>query len=120
MLGLCKDKSSTKCLIEELGQAAKLRPHIDATVSTAVQKYISTHGNENELRVTVLVTWADFLKKISVKEIGFPGRVMAHVSSLPSLPSPPVKVEVRGAPRANAAAKDSSWISERAPLEARD
>ena len=44
--------------------------------------------------------------------------VAAHASPLPPLPSKPVRVETRGAPRANAAAKDSAWVSARAPLEA--
>ena len=114
------DKSqepSAQCLIKTLGQASTLRPRIDATVAAAVRRYISAHGNENELKVTVLVTWADVLANACAK-IDSPGRVMAHISPLPPIPSPPVKVELRGAPRANAAAKDSSWVSERGPLEA--
>ena len=43
--------------------------------------------------------------------------IACHIAPLPPLPAPPVRVEVRGAPRANAAAKDSSWVAERAPLE---
>mmetsp|Transcript_29850 Transcript_29850/g.33852 ORF Transcript_29850/g.33852 Transcript_29850/m.33852 type:complete len:249 (-) Transcript_29850:105-851(-) len=43
--------------------------------------------------------------------------VACHVMSLPPLPTRPVRVEVRGSPRENANAKDSSWVSDRAPLE---
>jgi len=105
-------------LIEELGSTTSLRPRLDATVATAVRKYLSIHGDKNELKVTVLVTWADSLTNEVGAEIHSPGTVIAHVSPLPPIPSPPVKVEVRGAPRANAAAKDSSWVSERSSLEA--
>lgn len=35
---------------------------------------------------------------------------LCHVGPLPPIPSPPIKVEVRGAPRHNAKAKDSQWV----------
>ena len=105
-------------LIKELGNAATLRPRLDATVATAVRKYLSIHGDKNELKVTVLVTWADCLTSKIGAEINSAGKVVAHVSPLPPTPSPPVKVEVRGAPRANPTAKDSSWAKDRLPLEA--
>lgn len=61
---------------------------------------------EPELRLTVLLTWG-------------PGgaEVWSHVSTLPPRPAPPVRVEVRGAPRSNAAAKDSKWVLQRRELE---
>jgi hypothetical protein len=34
----------------------------------------------------------------------------AHICELPPIPSPPIKVEIRGAPRHNAKAKDSNWV----------
>ena len=117
MLSQSPDDPLNKCLMEKLGQSATLGPRIDSTVSAAVHQYIAAHGNDNELKVTVLVTWADVLAN-TCKESDFPGTVMAHISPLPPIPSSPVKVEIRGAPRSNAAAKDSSWVAERAPLEA--
>ena len=62
-------------------------------------------GNE-ELKLTVLLSWLE----------GKPD-IFCHISKLPSLPTPPVKVEIRGHPRHNALAKDSKWVSERKPLE---
>jgi len=35
------------------------------------------------------------------------------VGKLPPIPLPPIKVEVRGAPRDNAKAKDSQWVRDR-------
>jgi len=43
--------------------------------------------------------------------------IYCHLTTLPSLPKPPIKVEIRGCPRHNAKAKDSKWVSERKPLE---
>eukprot|EP00271_Cylindrocystis_brebissonii_P022479 TRINITY_DN8669_c0_g1_i4.p1 TRINITY_DN8669_c0_g1~~TRINITY_DN8669_c0_g1_i4.p1 ORF type:complete len:383 (+),score=30.78 TRINITY_DN8669_c0_g1_i4:33-1151(+) len=40
-----------------------------------------------------------------------------HLSPLPARPSPPVKVELRGHARSNAAAKDSEWVRQRKSLE---
>ena len=37
-------------LVEELGDATRLRPRLDATVATAVRKYLSMHGDRNEVR----------------------------------------------------------------------
>eukprot|EP00887_Chlorella_sp_A99_P006550 scaffold3.g6550.t1 len=60
-----------------------------------------------ELKLSVLVTWD--MTGVDV---------WSHVEPLPPLPAPPVKCQVRGAPRANAAAKDSEWVRERKALEA--
>ena len=76
----------------------------------AVKEYLSQHGDADELKVTVLVTWDG--------EGDTTGSIACHIAPLPRLPEPPVRVEVRGAPRSNAMAKDSTWVTERAPLEA--
>ena len=89
-----------------------LRPRLDATVATAVRQYLGTHGDDDELKVTVLVSW-----QAAAAAADTVGSVACHIAPLPRLPDPPVNVEVRGAPRSNAAAKDSSWVADRAPLE---
>ena len=40
-----------------------------------------------------------------------------HCAVLPPIPSPPIKVEIRGSPRSNAKAKDSEWVRDRKHLE---
>jgi branched-subunit amino acid aminotransferase/4-amino-4-deoxychorismate lyase len=91
----------------DLVDPAKLRHRLDGAAGAVVDAYRATHGGE-ELKLTFLVSWDDHGA----------ATVAAHASPLPPLPSKPVRVETRGAPRANAAAKDSAWVSARAPLEA--
>jgi len=105
-------------LLAALAKPEALRPRLDATVSAAVREYKRTHGDGDELKVTVLVTWSCSDPATSGSDPKTSGSVSCHVTALPPLPTPPVKVEVRGSPRENAAAKDSSWVASRAPLEA--
>lgn len=107
---------ATAPVLETLTQPEVLRPRLDATVAAAVREYVGAHGQEGELKVTILVTW-DSEAPTGTDSGGPVGSIACHIAPLPQLPSPPVRVEVRGAPRANAAAKDSSWVTERAPLE---
>eukprot|EP00908_Phaeocystis_cordata_P024402 Transcript_6860.p1 GENE.Transcript_6860~~Transcript_6860.p1 ORF type:complete len:264 (+),score=60.76 Transcript_6860:76-792(+) len=107
--------AATAALMEELAQAERLRPRLEATVSAAKRQFLETFGaDEGELKLTLLVSWQE--KDGSCGPAV--GSVACHVAPLPPLPAPPVCVEVRGAPRANALAKDSAWVAERAPLEA--
>lgn len=63
----------------------------------------SAGADNHELKLTVLVCNA--------------GDVYVHLSPLGPRKAPgPVRVEIRGAPRANAAAKDSEWVTERKKL----
>lgn len=64
--------------------------------------------SQEELKLTILFVWHT---EDSMLEC------LYHVSQLPLRPSPPIKVEVRGAPRSNAKAKDSGWVRERKRLE---
>ncbi len=98
-------------LLNTVGQADALRPRLDATVAAAVRRFVDENGrgDDTELKLTVLVSW---------DVTGGESQVACHVQPLPPLPKPPVRVEVRGMPRTNAAAKDSAWVAERAPLEA--
>ena len=124
--------SARSSLLASIGNAPSLRPKLDATVSAAVRQYCSTYGREDELKVTILVTWPSATSGAAACEgstegspaaegslasaEGSPaaeGSIACHIAPLPPLPKPPVKVEVRGAPRANAAAKDSSWVADR-------
>ena len=84
-----------------------LRRRLDGAAGTVVEAY-RAQNDADELKLTFLVSWDDTGATT----------VAAHASPLPPLPPRPVRVETRGAPRANAAAKDSAWVSERAPLEA--
>ncbi len=46
-----------------------------------------------------------------------PFTLITHVTPLPPRRAPPIKVVVRGAPRANARAKDTEWVRQRVGLE---
>jgi len=111
-----------------------LRKRLDAIVQVAIKAYQEANSHEttiedeevskshDELKITALVGWnvnnneenddAEDNKSDSTIMIG------CHITKLPPLPTAPVCVEIRGSPRENAAAKDSSWVSDRAPLEA--
>lgn len=115
------ESPSVQALLDELAQPERLRPRLEATVSAAKRQYINAFGAEGELKLTLLVSWPDpsSLDAETCAAGGAPlGSIACHVAPLPPLPAPPVRVEVRGAPRANALAKDSAWVAERAPLEA--
>lgn len=107
-------------ILAQVGSAESLRPRLDATVGSAVRAYLASNGGDEatELKVTVLVTWtAADAAEGSGCDAASTSSVSCHVAPLPPIPSPPVRVEVRGAPRQNAAAKDSTWVTDRAPLE---
>jgi thiol oxidase len=118
-------------LMSSVGTAAALRPRLDESVAAAVRAYRGIHPGEGELKVTVLVSWqtdidvhvtsstCERAAKSPPGAISHPrSSVHVHIGPLPPIPPPPIRVEVRGSPRSNAAAKDSSWVAERAPLEA--
>ena len=110
-----EEQKSAAGALEALSKPELLRPRLDATVSSAVREYESLNGKDGELKVTILVTWGEAAGKADAETVG---SIACHVAPLPALPLPPVRVEARGAPRANAEAKASSWVAERAPLEA--
>eukprot|EP00537_Pseudo-nitzschia_pungens_P002656 CAMPEP_0172358452 /NCGR_PEP_ID=MMETSP1060-20121228/2762_1 /TAXON_ID=37318 /ORGANISM="Pseudo-nitzschia pungens, Strain cf. cingulata" /LENGTH=390 /DNA_ID=CAMNT_0013079663 /DNA_START=151 /DNA_END=1323 /DNA_ORIENTATION=+ len=121
-----------------LTDPAVLRQKLDASVEEAVRLHTEVNNNNKnkngcssssatELKITALVGWK---KRIATNggsskhnnnpdpKSDYEEWISCHVTSLPSLPTPPVRVEVRGSPRENAAAKNSAWVSDRAPLEA--
>ena len=114
------DSAFSQALISELGDPAVLGPRIDATVASAVDCYTSELSSGGELKVTVLVSWDQH--QCAGGEGASPSpptsTVACHVAPLPPPAQRPVRVEVRGEPRENAGAKDSSWVAKRAPLEA--
>ncbi|KAI8464193.1 MAG: hypothetical protein J3K34DRAFT_123071 [Monoraphidium minutum] len=63
---------------------------------------------QRQLKLTMLMTWraaGDF-------------DLWCHGEALPPRPRPPVRLQIRGLPRANARAKDSEWVRQRRALEA--
>ena len=103
-------------VLDALATPSALRPRLDETVSAAMSAYVDAHGDSTELKVTVLVSWQGSSCESATPSSSL-GSIACHVAPLPPLPSSPVRVEVRGAPRSNALAKDSSWVADRAPLE---
>lgn len=90
-----------------LTDAGALRPRLLSSLRQAISAFRSAADDtSSELKITILITWdaADF-------------HIYTHVSSLGPRPSPPVKVQVRGAPRHNAQAKDSEWVRQRREYE---
>jgi len=93
--------------------ALALKEDVLWTMRDAVEGYRAQHGHtdgdgdEKEMKITVLVPYE---RSIS--------RVYTHVTDLGARKPAgiPVKVEIRGEPRKNAAAKDSDWVTERKKL----
>lgn len=109
---------AASALLDALASPSALRPRLDATVAEAMRTYVAAHGDATELKVTVLVSWDKALEtEQCAASSPPPGSVACHIAPLPPLPTSPVRVEVRGAPRSNALAKDSAWVADRAPLE---
>lgn len=120
---MLNEADASPSLLEGLARPERLKPRLEATVAAAKRQYLEAHGDEGELKLTLLVSWrggdGDGEEPLGQQQQQDEvGSVACHVAPLPPLPAPPVCVEVRGAPRANALAKDSAWIAERAPLEA--
>ena len=94
----------------ELVDHARLRTPLFASLKSAMALFQGQHPTfDGEMKLTVLITWADD---------GTEHEILTHVAALPERPPHPVKLQIMGAPRTNAAAKDSEWIRQRKPLEA--
>lgn len=92
--------------------ALTLKEDVLWTMRDAVEGYRAQHrttdnDDDKEMKITVLVPYE---RPIS--------RVYTHVTDLGARKpfGIPVKVEIRGEPRKNAAAKDSDWVTERKKL----
>ena len=95
---------------DETLDALTLKEDVLWTIRDAVEGYREREcdaDEEREMKITVLVPYE---RPIS--------RVYTHVTDLGSRKPAgvPVKVEIRGEPRKNAAAKDSDWVLERKKL----
>lgn len=123
----------------EASDAGKLRPRVLSALRAAVRGYRAATGDStSELKLTVLLTWPGCQQAPGQQatngaappsrgsSAGGPGGagegagvdVFVHASALPPRPAPPVRVVMRGAPRSNAAAKDSEWVRQRKAIEA--
>lgn len=96
---------SRQCHLEAV-TVTSLRPRVRRSMQKAVAAYREASDDRNgEVKLTVLVTWA------AGAEHGV--QVLVHATSMPPAPTPPIKVQIRGAPRHNADAKDSDWVRAR-------
>ena len=85
--------------------------YLDCT-RKAVELYKKTHAATGEMKLTTLLT---------VDDDTHDHQLYVHVQALGERPAKPVKIQIMGAPRENAAAKDSGWVSSRQGLwDARD
>ncbi|GAB5036388.1 thioredoxin-like protein [Nannochloropsis oceanica] len=98
----------------DLVEAARLRPLVTSTLRAAMNHYRHTTVADptlatTELKFTILLIWHSDTCLIEC---------LCHACALPPRPCPPINVEIRGAPRTNAKAKDSAWVKKRKHLEA--
>jgi branched-subunit amino acid aminotransferase/4-amino-4-deoxychorismate lyase len=95
-------------------EMAMLRPRVLHSLHNAITAYREASGDRNgEVKCTILVTWgttADNQQQDTVD-------IFTHATSLGAIPIPPIKIQIRGAPRQNAAAKDSEWVRQRRVYE---
>lgn len=110
---LASSASLMGCTEASLTDPVALRPTVMAALRAALAAPAitptPTTPPRREVRLTLLTTWTG---------ADAPATVSVHAAALPPPPPPPVLCLVAGAPRANAAAKDSAWVSGRAGIEA--
>lgn len=92
--------------LERLIAPATLRDEYLDNVCKAVALYKQSHPETGEMKLTTLLTVDDAKDH----------QIYVHVQALGDRPQKPVKIQVMGAPRSNAAAKDSGWVSSRTGL----
>jgi len=102
--GIADVNSGHACLVDPTA----LRPLVIESVRAAFRKYQDMHpAYQGELRPTVLITWAE----------NGSYEIVTHVGPLPPRPQHPIMVQISGAPRENAEAKNSEWVRGRKELE---
>eukprot|EP00899_Mesostigma_viride_P028494 jgi/Mesvir1/882/Mv17448-RA.1 len=110
----------------DLLDEAKLRSLLISNLLVAGAEFSRQFPHlSGELKVTVLITWAEPGQNdaqsgatCSLTPKRREHHISVHLSPLPPRPKPPVRIKLFGAPRQNAAAKDSEWIRLRSSLEA--
>ena len=99
---------------------AAFRSAVGSALGAAVRLYEERAGAPHDVRFTCLVTWprGDSAAP-EAAHFAEHGDFCTHwhLEALPPPPPPPIRCEVAGAPRANAAAKDSRWVAERRGME---
>ncbi|KAH7619119.1 putative branched-chain-amino-acid aminotransferase [Nannochloris sp. 'desiccata'] len=97
-----------------------LRPRVLHSLHDAIAAYREASGDTNgEVKCTILVTWATASpgQQQQQQQIDNDVVILTHATSLGAIPTPPIKIQIRGAPRQNAAAKDSEWVRQRRVYE---
>jgi thiol oxidase len=88
-----------------------LRPRVLRSLYEAIAAYREASGDINgEVKCTILVTWGSSSPE---QQTDNDVDILTHATSLGAIPAPPIKIQIRGAPRQNAAAKDSEWVRQR-------
>ncbi len=96
-------------------EAEILRPRVLHSLHSAIAAYREVSGDDNgEVKCTILVTWANNTNSSTNNN---DVDILTHATSLGAIPTPPIKIQIRGAPRQNAAAKDSEWVRQRRVYE---
>lgn len=120
---------------QQVGDEAWLRPRVVDAMRAALHRFRALHGEAQgqELKLTLLLTWQRQQEQSKEPSQGQGQQegggapdalsvawmtLYCHVQPLPPRPTPPVTVEVRGAPRSNPLAKDSAWVLQRQELQA--
>ena len=93
------------------------RPYLVRSVASALSHFHNKWPEcGTERRITCLLCWG--------QDAEAPGddwppamQIFSHVHLLPDRPKPPIRVDIRGAPRSNAKAKDTQWVKDRKILE---
>lgn len=124
MAQTCRLLAESSDLPTELSEPSILSSLIQRSMASAISAYEVNHSNHppaDEYKLTVVATWDGIAgakcsqRPADPREPNFD--VYCHCQPLEYTPPSIVKVEVRGSPRENALAKDSSWTVARKPLE---
>jgi len=108
---------SARLMDMAVSSSDSVKHRILETVRSGILAYMKHNGayddtadlDDREMKITVLLVPSTHEETVAVH---------VHVSPLGPRKAPgiPVRVEIRGSPRSNAAAKDSDWVSERKKL----
>ncbi|EKX52855.1 hypothetical protein GUITHDRAFT_161095 [Guillardia theta CCMP2712] len=91
---------------EKLIDPQRLRHEYLSNIREAVRRYQKHNDKEGEMKLTTLLNVDEHADH----------KLYVHVQALGKRPEHPVKVQVMGAPRENAHAKDSGWVTSRQSL----